>query len=137
MKSRAERKSRAIASEAKLRKEIARFEAMTPQEIDDQLRQHGISPQETIATVTELVHVKLEEWRLREGLHAKKKVAVRASCVPMRMNLLSRSYTRPACGPWRGSRCLLERVTRRFQGATLAEAMAHCPCARRRGQIDA
>lgn len=137
MKPKADRKSRAVASEADLRKEIARFEAMTPQEIDDQLRQHGISPQETIATVTDLVHAKLEEWRLREGLHARQKVTARASCVPMRMNLLSRFYTRPACGPLRGSRCLLERVTRRLHGATLAEAMAHCPCARRRGHIDA
>ena len=60
---------------------IARYESMSAEEVADELRQFGISPQPTIDAVTALGEAKLAEWRDRGLLHPKEAIVLFALAV--------------------------------------------------------
>lgn len=91
-----------------LERDIATFETMTSQQIDDELRRYGIDPQATIDAVTRLVQDKLRAHR-RTARDIK---AVPASPVAVRSSRVSAAmFLRPVFRVVRRGRSLFGRVT--------------------------
>jgi hypothetical protein len=54
-----------------LDRDIAFYESMSEEEINQELARQGVDADETVNAVLDLVHAKLEEWRHRGLLHPK------------------------------------------------------------------
>jgi hypothetical protein len=101
MKPKGEKKTRGTAPAKGLRAEIARYEAMTSRQIDDELRRHGVDPQEVVKAVTRLVEEKLRKHRGRDH---EDELADRTA---LPANPVVRLYAMPRCGLLRRGLCPL------------------------------
>jgi hypothetical protein len=122
-----EKRTRVAATTKGLSAEIARYEAMTSQQIDNELRGQGVNPQEMVEAVTKLVEEKLRKHRRR--VH---KTLVRRTAQELPANRTALLHTMPPCGLLRSGVCPLLGGSAKRHGRSPAILSFRCgPCASR------